>query len=459
MLQNLNIFLFAILSLLLFNNCSNEKIIFAFQLNRHGARSPYSGVKNGIDVYKEKWIKNGELTDIGKRQLYLLGVKVRKRYIDEFKLLSREYNPQEIYIRSTDHNRTIESIYSFLQGLYPSGTGPIISDKVYNNKSIIYPPNEKYKENFDNITYKYNMTNKEALPFQMSVEPIHIFYKPKHEFQLYDSDICKGILPIYLELNERQEIKEFANNIINETNNLFIDLEENKNKSYFHDYWNLYKYVDNALCDETDERTFNDLKNKYSYVDDDLLEKLKSKSKKFLKDDFLLTNNSTNLSIVGSSYTMHSILNWMDQAIKSHKNGSIGSYIKFAIFSAHDYSIGNIDGFMNYAFNKTIEYADFAESRYFELYIDDNEQYNVRYLKGDNTIKLDIGYDEFKKIVNNKAWSDEEVAKFCQFDEIQKNNQKENKINILWTSVMIILSVLDGVLLVFLILYCLKKNI
>ena len=82
------------------------------------------------------------------------------------------------------------------------------------------------------------------------------------------------------------------------------------------------------------------------------------KSKKFLKDDFLLTNNSTNLSIVGSSYTMHSILNWMDQAIKSHKNGSIGSYIKFAIFSAHDYSIGNIDGFMNYAFNKTIEYAD-----------------------------------------------------------------------------------------------------
>ena len=228
MLQNLNIFLFDILSLLLFNNSSNEKIIFAFQLNRHGARSPYSGVKNGIDVYKEKWIKNGELTDIGKRQLYLLGVKVRKRYIDEFKLLSREYNPQEIYIRSTDHNRTIESIYSFLQGLYPSGTGPIISDKVYNNKSIIYPPNEKYKENFDNITYKYNMTNKEALPFQMSVEPIHIFYKPKHEFQLYDSDICKGILPIYLELNERQEIKEFANNIINETNNLFIDLEENK---------------------------------------------------------------------------------------------------------------------------------------------------------------------------------------------------------------------------------------
>ena len=136
MLQNLNIFLFAILSLLLFNNCSNEKIIFSFQLNRHGARSPYSGVKNGIDVYKEKWIKNGELTDIGKRQLYLLGVKVRKRYIDEFKLLSREYNPQEIYIRSTDHNRTIESIYSFLQGLYPSGTGPIISDKVYNNKDI-----------------------------------------------------------------------------------------------------------------------------------------------------------------------------------------------------------------------------------------------------------------------------------------------------------------------------------
>ena len=109
-----------------------EKIIFAFQMIRHGARAPYLGVKNGFDVYKEKWTQVEELSNVGKRMLYLLGVKVRNRYIENenFKLLNPTYNPQEIYITSTDTNRTIESMYSFLQALYPQGTGPTINKKV-----------------------------------------------------------------------------------------------------------------------------------------------------------------------------------------------------------------------------------------------------------------------------------------------------------------------------------------
>ena len=113
--MSINILLFFLI--LFFKNILSEleeKILFAFQMNRHGARAPYLGVTNGLDVYKEKWLKNGELSDIGKRQLYLLGVKVRKRYIEKYNLLSENYNPQEIYIKSTDSNRTIISTYSFL---------------------------------------------------------------------------------------------------------------------------------------------------------------------------------------------------------------------------------------------------------------------------------------------------------------------------------------------------------
>ena len=89
MLSKLNIILLIFLSLI--NICFQEEILFSFQINRHGARSPYSGIQNGIDVYKEKWsLEGNELTEIGKRQLYLLGVKARKRYVDKYNLLKIE---------------------------------------------------------------------------------------------------------------------------------------------------------------------------------------------------------------------------------------------------------------------------------------------------------------------------------------------------------------------------------
>ena len=426
MVVHLN-FLFLI-AFSIFNKCISEKLLFSFQINRHGARAPRYGLKDGVDIYKEKWsLEKNELTNIGKRQLYLLGVKVRKRYREKYNFLSDQYNPQEIYIRSTDRNRTIESIYSYLQGLYPKYTGPNISEKVYNNKSIIFPPNKKYHSEFDKIIHEFNMTKNEALPFQISVEPIHIFYTPKHEFGLYDSDICKTLYPHYDELNKRKEIKEYADNIIDETHGLWLDLEpEVKDASYFYDYWNLYNYVENFICDDTDVRNFTVIREKYPYVNDSLLEKLNNKSRQFIEEDVILVNSWVNLSIVGASYTMHSILNWMENAINNHKQGINNNYIKFVIYSAHDSSIANIEGFMKYAFNTNIEFADFSDCRFFELYLNDTGKYNVRYLKGDDTVKLDIDFDEFKSIINDRTWSDKKVDEFCQFDENKKENNTDN---------------------------------
>ena len=460
MLEKFNFIIIILFTLL--NKCFQEKIIFAFQINRHGARSPYSGLKNGIDVFKEKWrLERSELSNLGKRQLYLLGVKVRKRYIETYHLLNYEYNPQEIYIRSTDNNRTIESIYSYLQGLYPSGSGYTISEKVYNNKNLIFPPNKKYYEEFDKIINDYNMNiNRKALPFQMSIEPIHIFYKPLHEFELYDPSICTSLYQTFVEQNKREEIKDYANDIINATNGLLIDLEPDaENETYFYDYWNLYKYTDNFICDDIDKRSFEEMKNNFPYVNDTLLEKLNNKSKKFIVEDSILTNNWVNLSIVGTSYTMHSILNWMEKAMNNSIKGIDSNFIKFVIYSAHDSSIGNIEGFMKYAFNLNIEFADFADSRFFELYIDDTGKYKVRYLKGDNKVKLDIDFDEFKNVINDRTWSDEKVSEFCKFNENKNNdngtdkneNEDNNDSKNIRLTLLIILSVVNGVLLIILI--------
>ena len=392
---------------------------------------PYSGVKNGVDVYKENWLIKGELTNVGKRQLYLLGVKTRKKYMEENDFLSKEYNPKEILIKSTDHNRTIESVYSYIQGLYPAGTGPTINETLYSKEKVIFPPNEKYYKQFKDYTNEYNMReNKYALPYQMTILPIHIFYKPDHDFQLYDPDICTTLLDHFIELNEREEIKTVADDILNETNNLLVDIEPNAdNASYFYDYWNLYKYTDNIICDQTDVRNYTKLKEEVSYVNDSLMEKLYNKSDKFIKSDSLTTNLWVNLSIVGTSYTMHSIVNWMEKAINAYKNGKNETYIKFVIYSAHDSSIGNIEGFMNYSFGTPIEFAGFSDCRFFELIVDDDGKYKVKYIKGDNTIKLNINFDEFKKVINDKTWSDEEVADFCKFDNSNSGNSNTGNNN------------------------------
>ena len=202
------------------------------------------------------------------------------------------------------------------------------------------------------------------------------------------------------------------------------------------------------------------------------MEKLYNKSDKFIKSDSLTTNLWVNLSIVGTSYTMHSIVNWMEKAINSYKNGKNEMYIKFVIYSAHDSSIGNIEGFMNYSFGTPIEFAEFSDCRFFELIVDDDGIYKVKYIKGDNTVKLNTDFDEFKKVINDKTWSDETVADFCKFDNNNSGNnnstnntdsyvrQRKSSKKKGLLALVIILSVVNAALLAFLIyrLILIKRN-
>ena len=184
-------------------------------------------------------------------------------------------------------------------------------------------------------------------------------------------------------------------------------------------------------------------------------------------EDRVLINKWTNLSIVGSSYTMHSIVNWMETAINKKKDGIKDNFIKFVIYSSHETSMGNLEGFMYYAFNVSVEFSDFADCRFFELYLNDNGKYMVRYLKADDTNKLDIDFDQFKEVINSKTWTDQQVNEFCNFtepkkdDKDDKDNEKNDKKNNKETYklLLIIFACADGVfigIMIFLFLY--KRN-
>ena len=100
---------------------AGEKLIFVTMITRHGDRTPFSNIKNAEYHWKTGY---SQLTPIGMNEEYQVGQKLRKRYVEEFKLLQPNYVDDSILTVSSDTNRTILSAESLLLGLYPPGTGP-----------------------------------------------------------------------------------------------------------------------------------------------------------------------------------------------------------------------------------------------------------------------------------------------------------------------------------------------
>ncbi|TKR95662.1 hypothetical protein L596_009797 [Steinernema carpocapsae] len=90
---------------------------------RHGDRPPIGTYPT--DPYQENaWpVKWGELTPRGMWQHYRQGLKLKHEYIIKNKLVSSKYDPDQIFVQSTDVHRTLASAYSNLAGFYSSSTG------------------------------------------------------------------------------------------------------------------------------------------------------------------------------------------------------------------------------------------------------------------------------------------------------------------------------------------------
>lgn len=105
------------------NQTPERKLIFAVDVIRHGDRTPVID----IPAAHHRWPEGlGQLTPQGMHQEYELGQKFHHRYIEQEKLLPRNYQPGTLYVRSTDVDRTLMSAQCALMGLYPPGTGPFL---------------------------------------------------------------------------------------------------------------------------------------------------------------------------------------------------------------------------------------------------------------------------------------------------------------------------------------------
>nr|XP_022906209.1 prostatic acid phosphatase-like [Onthophagus taurus] len=96
--------------------CENE-LVSVVIIFRHGARTiiqPYP-----TDPYKNEslWpVGFGQLTNEGKMQHFKLGQYFRERYGD---FLPKKYTEKQVYVRSTDVDRTLMSAAANLAGLFP----------------------------------------------------------------------------------------------------------------------------------------------------------------------------------------------------------------------------------------------------------------------------------------------------------------------------------------------------
>ena len=137
------------------------QLIFVYQHIRHGARGPSASYNslfiNGVDEFRVSWLGegDGELTLVGKREHYDIGVRNRHKYGHGKNGLGlidfSTYDPVEVLFHVTDYNRTHQSLNSELIGMYQPGLLKTLTEKQVTGS---YPPNDKvwFNKSMENDT-------------------------------------------------------------------------------------------------------------------------------------------------------------------------------------------------------------------------------------------------------------------------------------------------------------------
>lgn len=174
---------------------STQRLLSVIEINRHGERTPsplkIEKISNLTKIYNTLYGEDKKLTSNGFSQSKLLGQYMRAKYIINKKLISPDYNKEEVAIYSTPTQRTIFSANGFISGLFPDSL-PIA---IYNEKELV------------NVTSNKTIPIKEDYDFDVKVVPFRVL--SNEENRMFIVQKCK-LNGTFL-LNEENNITEYPN--------------------------------------------------------------------------------------------------------------------------------------------------------------------------------------------------------------------------------------------------------
>ena len=274
-----------------------------------------------------------------------MGRQMRKYLVEEKGLLSPEFNPNEVYVRSTDVNRTIDSALSQVQGLfhYPHALSPHQQD--------ILPP---FKLSHDVLNLAQNLGSA-PLPNNIAAVPVHI---PNHHFDEFNPmSMCKALSAAHHHHGHGDYVYKTL------TDRYWDHIQE------YGDHFNFKpdQYTARHELDSSDtvwSHWFD--RRETPGLSDEFLKTMMD-----MRRDYFHHNNCAEpwMAKVYTTHTLATILNEFYESVNWNKNGMAddANRRKFYFWSDHDTGVQNFSCVFNYKFPI---YIPFDAHILFELYYD-----------------------------------------------------------------------------------------
>jgi hypothetical protein len=133
-----------------------------------------------------------ELTPVGERQRYILGLSTRARYPtvfkgDDYKDFTPQFMAENFHVRSTNLNRTLNSAFSHMYGIY---SPPNADEQVlpYGKKLPFESPGSSQYLPPVPLVFKPELDTESPLPFGIPNMPIHSMISKENN--LYNQAMC-----------------------------------------------------------------------------------------------------------------------------------------------------------------------------------------------------------------------------------------------------------------------------
>ena len=391
----------------------NDKLIFVMIHFRHGARASNHLESTKIDKIGEYWENDGELTGVGERMHYLLGLRNRLRYIKKYNFLSEKYNSTEIKAICSLRERSQKSLSSHLQGLYPP------NENLGENLNLLQLERSDPPVNISDSTIEHKKINlnNDSLPNSMIFIPFEIV-------DILGLKSCRGSGSLNI-----QSVYDLSNEFYEkykEKFNQFQGIEKDDNYTFKE----VTDICSDFISDYVDGRkmskfsTIFDLEEFYEYC-------LRQFS--VAEGESKITANETEHAF--GTYFMELLINYTKLKINEDLGLIDSTNPKMLIVSGHDTTVNTHQFFMQLALEGSKNYfrnPTFASQMAFEINRnDDNKQnrnysdYFINYYFNDELI-WNMTVDKFFNIMEPHIMSSNQVNAICN---LSNNNGYNNNSN------------------------------